>query len=295
MQSKSEKMMNVLVNIAIIIFCIICIVPFVMLISISLSDESSIQEGYSLFIKDFSLDAYKFVFQNPTQILNAYKITAIITFLGTVLGVVFMAMAAYCLSMKDCRFRNQFSFYLFFTMLFSGGMVPSYILITRTLGLGNTIWALILPSLISPWYIFLLRTFFAGIPYSLYEATKIDGAGQLTIFFRVYIPLSKPALATVALMVMLTKWNEWYSVLLYITDEKLMTLQYLLQRIMKNLELVETYAKQGGSNISLENVKIPSETVRMAMAVVVAGPMLLVFPFFQKYFTRGMTIGAVKG
>lgn len=295
MQTKSEKIMNVLVNAIIIIFCIICIVPFVMLVSISLSDESSIQTGYSILIRNFSLDAYKFVFQNPTQILNAYKITAIITFLGTVLGVVFMAMAAYCLSMKDCRFRNPFSFYLFFTMLFSGGMVPSYILITRTLGLGNTIWALILPSLISPWYIFLLRTFFAGIPYSLYEATRIDGAGQLTIFFRVYIPLSKPALATVALMVMLTKWNEWYSVLLYITDEKLMTLQYLLQRIMKNLELVETYAKQGGSSVSLDNVKIPSETVRMAMAVVVAGPMLLVFPFFQKYFTRGMTIGAVKG
>lgn len=228
MQSKSEKVMSVLANVFIIVFCIICIVPFIMLISISLSDESSIQMGYSIFIKDFSLEAYKFIFQNPKQIIDAYKTTAIITVLGTGLGVLFMAMAAYCLSIKTFRFRSQFSFYLFFTMLFSGGMVPTYILVTRMLNLGNTIWALILPSLINPWNIFLLRTFFSGIPYSLYEASRIDGANQFTIFFKIYMPMSKPALATVALMVMLTKWNEWYSVLLYITDEKLMTLQYLL-------------------------------------------------------------------
>ena len=178
-------------------------------------------------------------------------------------------------------------------MLFSGGLVPTYILITQYLHLNDTIWVYILPGLISPWYVFMIRTFFKNIPGEIIEAVMLDGASEFTIYSKIVVPLSKPVLATVALFMFLANWNDWYNSMLYINDESLISLQYLLQRIMQNITLLQ----ENSMNMSsfLDDIKIPSETVRMAMAVVVAGPALLIFPFFQKYFVQGLTIGGVKG
>ena len=212
-----------------------------------------------------------------------------------VLAVLFMAMLAYPLSKRDFKGKKTISFYVYFTMLFSGGLVPTYILITEYLHLDDTLWVYILPGLISPWYVFMMRTFFQDIPYEISESACIDGAGEYTIFFRMILPLSKPVLATVALFTFLAKWSDWYTAMLYINDDNLISLQYLLQRMMENITLLTTISDSGGLAMTLSDVEIPSETVRMAMAVIVAGPALLIFPFFQKYFVKGLTIGSVKG
>ena len=208
------------------------------------------------------------------------------------LSVLLMSMIAYPLACGHMRGKRGISFYLYFTMLFSGGLVPTYILITQYLHLDDTIWVYILPGLISPWYVFMIRTFFQGLPYEIYESAVIDGANEYRIFAQMILPLSKPVLATVALFMFLNQWNNWYTSMLYINKDSLCSLQYLLQRIMQNIELLQETENNG---IMLKTSEIPSETVRMAMAVVVAGPALLVFPFFQKYFVKGLTVGSVKG
>lgn len=270
------------------------IVPFLMLVSVSLSNEKDVVEyGYRLLPLRIDLAAYRFVFKNPKQILNAYAVTAIFSIVGTFFSVLIMAMAAFPLSQKNVRGRRAVSFYLYFTMLFNGGLVPTYILLTQYLHLDNTIWVYILPGLIGVWNVFVMRTFFAGLPVEIFESMQIDGASAYNIFFKTVLPLSKPVLATMALMGFLTRWNDWYTAMLYIQDENLISLQYLLQRIMNNLKLVQ---EMSSSTLSVgKAADVPSETVRMAMAVVVAGPALFVFPFFQKYFVKGLTVGSVKG
>lgn len=285
-------------QIALIIFFIIVslliIFPFVLLVSVSLSNEKDIVTyGYSLWPRHLDLSAYRYIFKNPVKILDAYKVTAFFSVVSMVLSVLLMAMIAYPLSRRNLKGRRALSFYLYFTMLFSGGMVPSYILITRYLHLGNNILVYIIPGLIVPWYVFMIRTFFQGLPEEIIESAAIDGAEEYTIFFRIMLPLSKPVLATVALFVFLNKWNDWMNSMLYIDDPELFSLQYLLQKIMSDVELLEKNAQN--ANMIQQVTEIPSETVRMAMAVVVAGPALLVFPFFQKYFVKGITVGSVKG
>ena len=225
------------------------------------------------------------------MILDAYKVTFAFSVISMVSSVLLMSMLAYPIARDIMPARKQISFFLYFTMLFNGGLVPTYILITKYLNLGDKIWVYILPGMISPWYVFMIRTSFQGIPKSIIESAYIDGASEYTIFRKFIMPMSKPVLATVALFVFLNKWNDWYTSMLYISDPKLMSLQYLLQRIMLEVELM----KNGGAQAGLDVSQIPNESVRMALAVVVAGPALIVFPFFQKYFTKGMTVGAVKG
>lgn len=270
------------------------IVPFLMLVSVSLSNEKDVVEyGYRLLPLRIDLAAYRFVFKNPKQILNAYKVTSIFSIVGTFFSVLIMAMAAFPLSQKNVRGRRAVSFYLYFTMLFNGGLVPTYILLTQYLHLDNTIWVYIFPGLVGVWNVFVMRTFFAGLPVEIFESMQIDGASAYNIFFKTVLPLSKPVLATMALMGFLTRWNDWYTAMLYIQDENLISLQYLLQRIMNNLKLIQ---EMSSSAVSVgQAADVPSETVRMAMAVVVAGPALFVFPFFQKYFVKGLTVGSVKG
>ncbi|MEG2669499.1 MAG: carbohydrate ABC transporter permease, partial [Oscillospiraceae bacterium] len=269
------------------------IIPFVILVSISLSNEQDIVNyGYSILPKRIDFSAYKYVFKNPSLILNAYAVTAIYSIIGTVLSVLLMAMCAYPLSRSKIRGKGGISFYLYFTMLFSGGLVPSYILITQYFHLDDTLWVYIIPSLISPWYVFMMRTFFKDLPEEIFESMMIDGAKEYTIFFKTVLPLSKPVLATVALLIFLGKWNDWYTSMLYINNERLISLQYLLQRIMNNIKLLQDMSS-ATSSVSI-GTAIPSETVRMAMAIVVAGPALVIFPFFQKYFVKGLTVGAVK-
>ena len=288
---------RVIMHIFLILLSLCFILPFILIISASFTNEDAlIANGYTLIPSMFDIAAYKYVFSNPTEILDAYQVTAFASVVGTFLSLCVMSMCAYAISKKQYRWRRGITFYVYFTTLFSGGMVPSYILITQYLGLGNNIWVYILPSLASPFYIIILRTFFAGIPGELSEAAKIDGCSEFKIFFSMILPLSKPALATIGLLTLLTKWNDWQTSMLYIRDEELYTLQYLLQRILNEVEFLKNLAQNqpAGIDINVMNTT-PSESMRFAMCVVAAGPMLVVFPFFQRYFTRGLTVGAVKG
>ena len=290
--TKADKRQQLVLTIAFSVVCALVLIPFLLVVSISLSSEKDIMEyGYKLIPKKIDFAAYKYVFMAPASILNAYKVTSIFSVASMVLGVTLKAMLAFVLSRKGLKGRQAMSFYLYFTVLFSGGMVPTYILMSQYLHLTDTIWVYILRGLISPWHVFMLRTFFQGIPDEITEAAVIDGASEYRIFAQLVVPMSKPAIATVALFMFLGKWNDWTTAMLYINDESLISLQYLLQRIMQNIQLVET----DPAYAAMYDGEIPSETVRMVMAVVVAGPALVVFPFFQKYFVKGITVGAVKG
>ena len=295
--SKSTKVTQFILNTIVIILCALIVMPFWMLVSVSFSNEMDIAlNGYSFWPRVFDLAAYKYVFNNPGSILQAYKITAIFSFCAMVLAVLLQSMAAYPLTRKSLKGRRFISFYFYFVTLFSGGLVPTYILITQYLHLGDTILVYIIPGLIGPFNIFMMRTFFSGIPDSIIESAHIDGASELRIYATFILPLSKPVLATVALTTFLSKWNDWNTSMLYINDDSLISLQYLLQKIMKNIEVLQNIGGQEAAIDSLIDVsKIPTETVRMAMAVVVAGPALVIFPFFQKYFVKGLTVGSVKG
>jgi len=295
LKSKSKISQLVLILIFIII-CTLIVFPFLLILSVSLSNEQDIvRSGYSFIPKNIDISAYKYLFKNPKTLLNAYKVTAIFSIIYMGLSVFLMALISYPLTVKSLKGRSVISFYLYFTMLFSGGLVPTYILITQYLKLNDTIWVYILPGLISPWYIFMMRTFMQGIPNEIRESVKIDGGSEFVYFFRFILPLSKPVLASVALFMFLAKWNDWYTSMLYINErEDLISLQYLLQRILKNLQLLQQMEKSGVSMLT-ETEEIPTETVRMAMAILVAGPALFVFPFFQKYFVKGLTVGSVKG
>ena len=291
---KKNKLNQFILIVFFSILCAMVIIPFLMIVSVSLSDEADIVNyGYSLLPKTISTEAYKFVFRNPKTIIDAYKTTIIFSVVATFLSVLLMAMCAFPLSQKKVRGRKGVSFYLFFTMLFSGGMVPSYILITQYLHLNDTIWVYIIPGLISPWSVFMIRTFFSGLPEEIFESMEIHGANAYVMFFKTAMPLSKPVLATIALMTFLGKWNDWSTSMLYINNPELYSLQYMLQRMMNNLKMVQEMAST--SMASSMYADVPSETVRMAMAVVVAGPALVIFPFFQKYFVKGLTVGSVKG
>lgn len=291
--AKTNKVSQRVLIILLSILSLIVILPFIMLVSISISNEQQIVEfGYSIIPRGIDFSAYKYVFKNPESVLNAYKVTATFSLIAMAMSTLLMAMLAYPLSKRHFKGKKTISFYIYFTMLFSGGLVPSYILITQYLHLGNTIWVYIIPSLISPWYVFMMRTFFQDIPYEISESAFVDGASEFTIFFRIIIPLSKPVLATVGLFMFLAKWGDWNTSMLYIDDDELISLQYLLQKILQNLTMLESISQAG---VSVESVEIPSETVRMAMAIVVAGPALVIFPFFQKYFVKGLTVGSVKG
>lgn len=291
---KQLKKINIIPHSVIILFAVLCLVPFVLVLSISFSSEKDIiNYGYQFVPKKIDLTGYKYVLENSSQLLASYKTTILFTVIGTLLELIFEVLMAYPLSRKQFEERKYFNFFIFFTMLFSGGLVPSYILITQYLKIDNTFLVLILNGLVNVWHIFLLRTFFKGIPDALFESAKIDGAGEFYILYKIVLPLSKPILATVALFGVLQRWNEWYTTLLYIRDTNLYTLQYILQKIMMDINMLKE-----GLNLPqnvLDSIEIPGETSRMAMAILAAGPMILVFPFFQKYFVKGITVGAVKG
>lgn len=282
---------SIFVHSVLIICALIIIIPFITILSISISRESDIVNyGYNIIPKSIDLLAYRFVFKNPLEILNAYKISFIVTIIGTVLGVMMMAITGYCLARRNFRYRKLIMFYIFFTMLFNGGLVPYYILLTQYLHLTDTIWALILPGLVNTFHIVLLRTFFQNLPQSLFESAKLDGADEMIILLRIAFPLSTPALATVALLGALGRWNDWFNALLFIRIDKLMPLQYLLYKIMADLQFISTNM----TNIPQDVVQVPGETVRMAMCIIAAGPMMFIFPFFQKYFVEGLTVGSLK-
>lgn len=278
-----------------IIFSLCCLIPFLIIVGSSFESQGQIMKtGYTIIPKAFTFEAYKAVFANPSSIINAYKVTIIVSISATALGLLLESTYAYVLSRRDYPYRRLLSFIAFFTMLFNGGLVPTYILITNWLKLKNTLWALILPGMAGAWHIMMLKTFFMSLPVSLIESAKLDGANEMTIFFKMIVPLSKPALACIALFILFQFWNGWYSSLLYIDDENKVQLQYLLMAIMKNIEFLNSAeAMQLGANTAVASV--PTLNARMAMCVLAMGPIVLVFPFFQKYFVQGLTVGSVKG
>lgn len=291
---KKKDRTSLWVHLFFILFGIICIVPFMIVISASFSSETDLAiNGFGVLPRVVDTAAYAYLFKNPATIINAYIVTITITVIGTFLGVLFMSMAAYCLARSTFKYKGLLTFFIFFPTLFSGGMVPSYIINTQYLHLTDTLAAMILPSLINVFHIIMLRTFFKQLPDALYEAATIDGASEYLIFFKIVLPLSKPVIATVAFLSALAKWNEWYNAMLYIRSDKLVPLQYMLQRMMMNLRALLDAMQNVPASVNIQD--LPGENLRMAMLVVAIGPMLLVFPFFQKYFTKGMTVGAVKG
>lgn len=275
-------------------FCLLCVIPIITVISISFSSDMEIAKtGYGFLPKGFTLAAYQFVFKDAAAILRSYAVTISVTVIGLVLGLILNAMIAYVLSRQDYKFNKQLTVFLIIPMVLSGGLVPSYIWNTQYLHLKNTLWVMILPLLITPWFIVLLRTFFRQIPTSLIEAATVDGAGELTIFVRVILPLAKPALATVGMFITLNYWNDWFQPLMYIDERELYNLQYRLYIMMRDVQEMIRNSAVSGMGISIADM--PTESMRMAMCVVAAGPMLVVFPFFQKYFVKGLTVGGVKG
>jgi putative aldouronate transport system permease protein len=256
-----------------------------------MSEKEILTEGYKLIPKKISFSAYKFLGGNITNLLNAYKTTITLAVVGTSLGLFLMSMAGYVLCRNDFKYRNQISFFIYFTTLFSGGLIPSYILMVNGLGLKDNIWSMILPGLMGPWSIFLMRNFMKSIPDSLYESAAIDGAGDFRIYWKIFMPLSKPSLATIGLFLTLGYWNEWYNAMLYIQSTNKYPLQYFLQKIVSQAN-VQLLVQQG---LSINTADLPSESIKMATAVAAIGPIILVYPFVQKYFVSGLTIGAVKG
>lgn len=285
---------QLIIHTVFILFSLACIVPLLSIISVSLSKEEDLTLfGYSLIPRTFDLTSYAYVLYNPVQILSAFKISVLVCLLGTVIGVLLMAGFSYALSRPDYKLKNPLSFYIFFTMLFNGGLVPTYMLVTNYLHLKNTLWVLILPYLAMPWFVLILRSFMQKIPFEIIESCMIDGANEFRIFFRIIIPLVKPALATISLFTLLHYWNDWWLSLLYIDQERLVPLQYMLYRIMSNIQFLTNSTNMLPPEV--QDIIPPSESARMAMAILAAGPMLIVFPFFQKHFVQGLTIGSVKG
>lgn len=279
------------------LMALICLVPFIMIVSGSLSSEAAIiKNGFSLLPQEFSLEAYKTVFKEPVVVFRAYVTTILLTIAGTTVGLLLQTTTAYVLARKDFGWRNFFSFFFYFTTLFSGGLVPYFILITRTLNLKDNYLALLLPLLFSVYNLLIMKSYIMAIPDSLIDAAKIDGCGEVRTLYQVVLPLIKPALATVGLFIALAYWNDWYNAMLYIKTENKYPLQYFLYQQVNN---IETYKKliatNGISSAVVSAVSLPTQTLKMALTIVVTGPIVLAYPLVQKYFVQGITIGAVKG
>lgn len=288
-QATKTDTPKVLLNLLLTGISLLCLIPLIMVISASFSDEATLrQTGYTILPQKISLSAYDVLFKYPHQLLAAYGVTIFVVVVGTLLGLIITGLLAYPLSRRNFRFRNIMSFYVFFTMLFSGGMVPLYIVVTQMFHLGNTIWVLILPYVVGGFNVLLMRTFFAEIPVEIIESAEMDGLNELGMFFRMIVPLSAPVLATVGLFMVLMYWNDFFLALLFIDNKNLYTLQLLLMGILNSGDLLSAIPNSVA-------VVFPTESMKMAVALISVGPMFFVFLFFQKYFVRGLTIGAIKG
>lgn len=276
-----------------IILTLIFVLPLLLIVSISLSSEQSLlQHGYLLIPKEFSLDSYRLILQQPTQLLNAYGVTIAVTAIGGAIGLLLSAMLAYALSRKEYAYRRVTMIFVIIPMLFNGGLVPFYILVTQYLQLKDTLAILILPYLISPFFILILKGFLDKLPAEIFDSAKIDGANELRIFFRIVMPLSTPALATVGLFISFKYWNDWWLGLLFVDSQQLVPLQLLLYRLMNTIEYLKSAIDM--NMVQIDMSQFPSLSARMAMAVLAAGPMMFIFPLFQRYFVAGLTVGSVK-
>lgn len=297
LKSKSNFRFQVLANTVLIIFTLLVIIPFILLFMSSFTDESTlIRNGYAFIPQKFSLEAYAYIFKNANKIFRAYGITILVTVVGTFANIMMSTMIAYPLSLEKLPGRKIITFYLFFTMLFNGGLVPSYLMYTNYFHIKNSIWALIVPNLLlSAMNILLIRTYISGsIPAELFEAAKVDGANEFVVFFKLVIPLSKPIIVTMGTFAGLGYWNDWTNGLYYLTDSKYYSIQNLLNKMITDIQVLASNSAMA-SQASSEIAKLPTVGVRMAIAVVAMLPIFAVFPFLQKYFQKGIALGAVKG
>jgi putative aldouronate transport system permease protein len=289
---------NVILNSIFLIYSALCLLPILLVVAVSFSDEKSVAlHGYKLIPQSFSLAAYKYLWFDIHSIMTAYGISIIVTIVGTIAGLLMTALFAYPLSRQDFNFRGFFSFFIFFTMIFNGGLVPWYLVYTNLLHMKDTIFALIIPSLLmNAFYVIIMRTFFqTTIHPSIIESASIEGASEGRILVQIILPLSLPVFATIGLFYSLGYWNGWYNSLVFINNDKIINLQYMMYKVLINLQFLLTNAQAGSGPSSTEIAKLPNETVRMAMCIIGTGPMVFAYPFFQKYFVKGLTIGAVKG
>lgn len=286
---RAKRTLGLLANHAVLLLAsLACFLPLVLVVSASFTAESAlVAEGYRLLPSQFSTAAYEYVLRNSGQILRAYGVSALVTIVGSLGGLLVMALLAYGLSRKRLRLRKAVAFFVFFTLLFNGGLVPTYIVVTQVLGLRNSLWALILPIMVVPTYVLILRTYFAVLPDEVLDAARIDGAGEWRMFFQIVMPMSTAAFATIGLFSALLYWNDWLTPLLYIDDAHLYPLQYLLYTIMVNIN----YLTAGGQTVTMA---LPVQPVRMALAVLVIAPLIFVAAFALKYFVRGVTLGALR-
>ena len=289
---KDRIIFNILGYIIVTFLAIICLVPFIMVIAGSFTTQESIlRDGFRLFPKVISLEAYKIIFDSPDMLLKAYIVTTFVTVIGTAVGLFVTAMTAYVLVSKDFKYRNQFSFYFYFTTIFGGGLVPWYIMMVKYLHMKNNYIALIFPLLLNVIFILIMKSFMKSIPEAMSESARIDGAGDFTIFIKLILPLSKPALATIGLFIALNYWNDWYDAMLFIDKQDMYPLQYFLYQILSKADFINQSAARSGVPVPL----MPSESLKLAMTVVATGPIVFLYTFVQKYFVKGITIGAVKG
>lgn len=293
MKSRDELRWSILSNVVLIIFSLLAILPFILLIIASFTDNAAaVKEGYSYFPSKWSVDAFIYIGRNAAMIFRAYGVTIIVTVIGTAVGLIVTTLYAYMLSKKNLPGRMLLTLYVVITMLFNGGLVPTYIVYASTFHIRNTIWALIIPSLLMNGFnIILVKNYFENsIPAELYESARLDGAGELFIFAKIAMPLSKPILATVGLLMGIAYWNDWQNGMYYLDDTRLYSIQNILNQINQNISYL---ASSGVSGVSMAD--LPTTTIRMAIAFVGILPILIAYPFFQKYFAKGITMGSVKG
>ncbi|OMD41154.1 carbohydrate ABC transporter permease [Paenibacillus odorifer] len=290
-----KKRTNPFIIIFLSLFSLACLIPFWLVFMISVADEDWVTaNGYSFWPGKFSLVAYQYLFEDSEKILRAYGVSASVTLIGVVVSLFVTSAMAYALSRKEFPLRGALSIFILITMLFSGGLLPWYLIYTRFLHVQDTLMALIIPGLIGGFNVIIMRTFFTNsIPPSLIDSSQIDGAGEFRTYFSIILPLSLPVMATIGLFTTVSYWNDWFTSLVFIQNEKLFSLQYLLTKTLMNASFLQTIANKAYS--STAQVTTPLESIRMAMAMIAIGPLVLVFPFLQKYFVKGLTVGAVKG
>jgi putative aldouronate transport system permease protein len=295
MKSKEYYIVQTLAH-ALLMFLSLCaILPFILLFVSSFTAQKTILlKGYSFVLRDFSLEAYEYLWKQKDQIFRAYGVTVFITSIGTCCNILITTLFAYPLSRRDLPGRNKFSFLIFFTMLFNGGLVPTYLVYTGYFYMKNNILALMIPSLLmSPWYVFLMRTYLAdNIPAAVIESARIDGANELVIFFRIIFPMGKPIIATVGLFAGIAYWNDWYNGMIYLTKPTLFSIQNLLNRILADIQFLSNNANM---STMVASTTIPGTTVRMAIAAIGVLPIIIIYPFVQNNFVKGIAVGAVKG
>ncbi|MBP5332429.1 MAG: carbohydrate ABC transporter permease [Lachnospiraceae bacterium] len=292
-KSTGTKIFNVIAYTLLAVGAIVCVLPFIIIVSGSFTDNATIlKQGYSLFPRNFTFEAYKTIFNSPKDILQAYKMNIYYTVVGTSLGLMMITLTGYVISRTEFKYRNKVSFLIYFTSIFGGGMIPWYLMYANVLNLKGHTLAIWFPALMSPFLVILMRTFIVGaVPNAITEAAKIDGAGHFTIFFRIVLPVLKAGLATVGLFLALGYWNDWYRSSMFSTNSSTWQLQFYLYDLLN----ATTAMKQMASNVSMKTADLPTESVKLAMAVVATGPVLLFYPFVQRFFVSGITVGAVKG